>query len=324
MPSSMQQSTERRVIALALASRILVLALVISSDALFNDLSSSDHLQNFPCDNNASNTHHPSKKTSTIIDSLAPWDSVYFVRIAKCGYETDMINAFFPLLPLLMHYGEKLTGLFLLEPFIPVESLYTLIGLSINVFAFCIAAVALYKLSLRTIHNERIAIFSTILFCFNPASVFYSAVYTETLFAACSWLGFLLLPNRYWLGVLALTAASAARSNGVLACWFVLHPFMKDLAMRRFVKMKCVIQTLLGCVCIVSPYVGMQLIAYNTYCKSGSTDVDMVNRGEIAPLWCSRRVPSVYGYVQEAYWEVGFLRFYEKFVRVRPSCCIVW
>jgi phosphatidylinositol glycan class V len=27
--------------------------------------------------------------------------------------------------------------------------------------------------------------------------------------------------------------------------------------------------------------------------------------------WCSKRVPSAYGYVQDVYWNVGFLRYYE-------------
>jgi GPI mannosyltransferase 2 len=30
------------------------------------------------------------------------WDSLYFVRIAQCGYETEKTHAFFPLLPALM------------------------------------------------------------------------------------------------------------------------------------------------------------------------------------------------------------------------------
>lgn len=39
--------------------------------------------------------HHHSGTLMT----LAPWDSVFFTRIARCGYETDQIHAFFPLLP---------------------------------------------------------------------------------------------------------------------------------------------------------------------------------------------------------------------------------
>jgi hypothetical protein len=34
---------------------------------------------------------------------LGVWDTAYFARVARCGYETDKINAFFPLLPAAMH-----------------------------------------------------------------------------------------------------------------------------------------------------------------------------------------------------------------------------
>lgn len=44
------------------------------------------------------------------IDHLGRWDTVHFVRIAKCGYETDMSNAFFPLLPLLMRTVASMPG----------------------------------------------------------------------------------------------------------------------------------------------------------------------------------------------------------------------
>jgi hypothetical protein len=41
---------------------------------------------------------------------LAVWDTVYFARVARCGYETDKINAFFPLLPAAMHGLSHATG----------------------------------------------------------------------------------------------------------------------------------------------------------------------------------------------------------------------
>lgn len=36
------------------------------------------------------------------LEGLIVWDSVYFVGIAKCGYEGDKAHAFFPMLPLSM------------------------------------------------------------------------------------------------------------------------------------------------------------------------------------------------------------------------------
>lgn len=41
---------------------------------------------------------------------LGVWDTVYFARVARCGYETDKINAFFPGLPAAMRAGGAALG----------------------------------------------------------------------------------------------------------------------------------------------------------------------------------------------------------------------
>lgn len=48
--------------------------------------------------------------------------------------------------------------------------------------------------------------------------------------------------------------------------------------------------------------------AYSTYCTTPAFP---------APAWCSQRLPSLYAHVQARYWDVGFLRFYNKVDRVR-------
>ena len=42
--------------------------------------------------------HAPHRRASPPQDGLA-WDSLHFLRIAQCGYETEKAYAFFPLLP---------------------------------------------------------------------------------------------------------------------------------------------------------------------------------------------------------------------------------
>lgn len=109
----------RRVLLLALASRALVLGAMALSGWAFADLDSSARLAGFPCaaegadaadawaaSGAAANTH-PAAPTSLL---LPVWDTVYFSRVAKCGYETDKSNAFFPLLPAAMRAAAQAAG----------------------------------------------------------------------------------------------------------------------------------------------------------------------------------------------------------------------
>lgn len=274
-------NAEQKLFVLALTSRLLVLSLMVIADAVFPDLDSSAHLQNFPCGSldKTAPISTDSSWISRFLDGLAPWDSVYFVRIAKCGYETDMINAFFPFLPFLMRYGAKYTGL---EFFgtelmkLPIELIYTAIGLEVNIAAFCIAAVALYRLSINVLQNEELASLSALLFCCNPASVFYSAAYTEALFAACTWTGLVLLTIKtrgskggrniisWAAGVLFFAVAGATRSNGILAAWFLVHPLLMEVysgihsRKKPSFPWKALLKTTVGCIVIWSPYLAMQ------------------------------------------------------------------
>lgn len=62
--------------------------------------------------------------------------------------------------------------------------------------------------------DEQWADRATLFFCFNPASVFYSVVYTESLFAAATFWGLVLLPQSGLLATGCFTVAAATRSNG--------------------------------------------------------------------------------------------------------------
>lgn len=61
-------------------------------------------------------------------------------------------------------------------------------------------------------------------------------------------------------------------------------------------------------------YLMYAVMAYKTYCTPDKS----INADSVPP-WCSQSIPSLYGYVQKAYWDVGFLRFYMHADRVRLS-----
>ena len=100
----------RRVLALALCSRAALLLALLASDAAFTDLDSSTRLAAaLPCAS-ASSAAAPPPAAAARPLVLLVWDTAYFSRIAKCGYETDKINAFFPLLPAVMRAAAAVAG----------------------------------------------------------------------------------------------------------------------------------------------------------------------------------------------------------------------
>ena len=321
-----------QVLQMALLSRFVTLVLMLLQDGLFEDLSSSSHLQPYPCrqagEKNSPEAVPQTSKLDAIAEStFSPWDGVYFTRIAQCGYESDQVFAFFPLLPLLMRCGgivlKAISGICMTENFFFLHERLLLIlsGILLNVIAFCGAALALYRLGRHVFHrtqDEDLVSLSVLLFCWNPASVFYSALYTESLFACCTWMGLLgvLKAKRignacYWKGVVWLTLASAARSNGTLAVWYLLHRCMKELINKRdkCLKNTCAILmwTGMASTMVLLPYIGMQVYGYEVFCQ---------NREQQTPEWCRFSFPSIYSYVQNTYWDVGFLNFYEKLIRL--------
>jgi phosphatidylinositol glycan class V len=372
-----KESTSAVLLRLALFSRVVTLALMLAHDAVFRDLSTSAHLQRYACTWSAdadsgghvrggadAGMHSYIERLESNIASLTPWDSVYFVRIAQCGYESDQIFAFFPLLPAVMWVGGKVArGLymgFLLLVYLVREETWAdevrikmelfagktdwlsrtiitttptitsverigmvITGLVVNMVAFCAAAVVLYRLGVRVLRDERVAYLAVVVFCFNPASVFYSAVYSESLFGLFTWMGlWRVLTGRYWGGVGWLSLAGLTRSNGILGVWFLVWTELisgrrTQMSTSSWSVVRSVVRVVLGSVIVFLPYVCMQAYGWVVFCGFGGGQGDEIDqiRGR-APEWCDATVPSIYGYIQNTYWDVGFLNFYQKLVRL--------
>lgn len=93
-------SSERTVIHIAIASRLLLLTLIIFWRSLVTpyDTSASINPNCLSSPIIQSNYIKFPYIASVIQDSIV-WDSVYFLRIAQCGYEYEQFYAFWPLLP---------------------------------------------------------------------------------------------------------------------------------------------------------------------------------------------------------------------------------
>lgn len=214
-----------------------------------------------------------------------------------------------------------------------VEASFLIAGACVTNAAFVLAAVALYDLSVKVIKNEQMAYISCLLFCYNPASIFMSAVYTGSLYACLSFYGMLYLERtsyyssstgfRYCaetlMSMLLFAGACATRSNGLLLSMYPAYFVFKDVIWPALLKSFCkvhhghtdhgisnqsslkkalfVMKNAVTSLCSVAPYFLVQSYGYELYCVG--------RKEELRPQWC--KDSNIYKHVQERYWGSGVI-----------------
>lgn len=268
--------------------------------------------------------------TERLLGGFDSWDSEYYIFIAEKGYTFEQTMAFFPLYPLLMRCLSY-TVFYPLTLVTSLRSVLLVSGVTINFAIFPLAAVALYLLTLEFTHNRRLSFLAAILFCLNPAGVFMSTVYTETLFAFFSFSGMLLVQKkRTWLATLCFSLASATRSNGIVLIGFIgygclvtilTHSRSSKAAEDRPVAnaVRNLLTASAQCVVILTPFVLFQAYGYLLYCSEGVREDSLLGnvpdplplRPPPPPPWCDWSLPLPYSYIQQRYWDVGFGRYFQ-------------
>ncbi|XP_038053278.1 GPI mannosyltransferase 2-like [Patiria miniata] len=278
-----------------------------------------------------------------LVDGFTKWDASYFLHIAQHGYTKPQMFAFFPLYPSLV---RVLTDFFVM----PVQNLFSLhmslyscvvlSAVTLNICFFCSAAILLYYLGVRVLSSQKLAYKAALLFCINPASVFMTAAYTESLFASLSFAGMLALECDRFLGSAILFALSgAARSNGFISIGFLVYFAMRKIAdllidvkcqrqksgpvlwqlTRCHVKYIVVIVSILPLtmliVIVLLPFISFQVYTFMMICTDErnipsflTINVPVSDHGE---SWCYKNFPIPYSEIQSKHWNVGFLRYYE-------------
>ncbi|GLT71358.1 hypothetical protein SLA2020_433850 [Shorea laevis] len=295
----------------AIFSRILLLSLSIFWRVLLSPYDTSAPL-NPACLGDPNPHPRPPPlfpSLGSAIENGIVWDGVYFVRIAQCGYEYEQSYAFLPLLPACIFILSQTV----FAPLVPVFGHRAVVGLSgyfVSNGAFVLAAIYFYKLSVIILKDPVVALRASILFCFNPASIFYSSIYSESLYALFSVGGlYHLISGANSIAIIWLALSGCARSNGVLNagyfCFQTMHQAYDAifLKMRKFLALRILIAGALHCICIFAPFIAFQVYGYYNICQGHSPD-------ELSP-WCKARIPLLYNYIQSHYWGVGFLRYFQ-------------
>lgn len=297
------------VVVLALFSRFVIFLLQVAFNWAVPDHKAEAFRSPWPPSANLGD-----QLVSWLFRGLTCWDGQYFLHIAEHGYTYEQTVAFFPLYPWLI----RQTADGLVDPitcaYLARHSILILSGVLVNVAFFVVAAVALHRLTHQLFSKEQ-ADEAVLLFCFNPASIFFSACYSESVFAAVSFLGFLLLEqNRPNLATVFFSLGGLVRSNGFLSAGFLLYSgfvcgltpvrsvFRAAFCFLPFLLFQCYVWSLF---CI--PDYSMQFPAAIV---NQATESGFKLAGRNASKWCSSVLPFSYGYVQSHYWDVGFLKYY--------------
>nr|XP_023663338.1 GPI mannosyltransferase 2 [Paramormyrops kingsleyae] len=278
-----------------------------------------------------------------LFGGLSRWDAEHFLFIAERGYLYEHNFAFFPLFPVTL---RTLAGILLW----PLAGILTargrlLLAVVLANFVFSvIAAVALYRLGCLVLGERRLALLSSLLFCLSPANVFLAAGYSESLFAVLTFSGLWMLEGGCpFTASVLLGLATATRANGLVNVGFLLYlplrwGLVQAIAVSKgagglsgshhyiLISLRFLFTATLGSAIIVIPFAAFQYYGYQTFCtpsllpdtiSSALLDLARVKGYRIPdakglfPSWCTSRPPLLYSYIQDVYWDVGFLRYFQ-------------
>ncbi|KAI8349242.1 GPI mannosyltransferase 2 [Mortierella sp. GBAus27b] len=282
----------------ALLSRLAIWALAVASHALIQDYDSSLELV-LPIET------PPQQLFKGVFGVFLRWDSFYFTHTAKNGYVFEQAHAFFPLLSAMMRFAAD-TVLALLGGQLSFDQRLVLAGVLIANASFIIASIQLYRLTIVLFGREQFAFLSALLYILTPSGIFMSAIYAESLFAALSFTGMLFAARKqYLLAAITWSISCTARSNGILYAGFFIYDLIIRMDLRSSIMGKIWTIIKAGCLSLIcwTGFLAVQGYGYSLYC---STDSILERRP-----WCDSVPPSIYTFVQDFYWNVGFLRYYE-------------
>jgi len=242
------------------------------------------------------------------------WDAQYFNSIAADGgYALEQSHAFFPLLPALQRgFWIFVSG----DPgdLVPCVAVG---GIFISNVAFLFATRALYLLTRQEMEDRKLARAAAVLFAFNPASVFMSAAYTESLFALLSFHGMRIAASsredflhRDLLAAAVFFAfATLTRSNGIILSGYlgyrVLRPFFEE-------KWKTSSWNIFAAgFALLLPFFFAGILPFFSVLRFGYLQFCKEEERETWRPWCNNTFPNIYAFVQAEYWGNGFLKFYE-------------
>lgn len=284
------------------------------------------------------------RAVDTLLGGLTRWDAQYFMHIAKYGYTYENTLAFFPLYPMAVRCVAAVLKIVLFMA--NQHSLTTISAVLINFVCFVKSAVIFYNLSERVLGRKSLAYKASILYCINPASIFFTAGYSESMFAYLTFSSMLVSLSDLRFVHFPIGLSALVRSNGLINIgfpvyeWLVQNIFLRTSSVivrgwntRTIVNKLALVfidatlssLRILTCVFLsLVPYILLQVYNYVLFCTEYSREVslpahleryarenNLTIAGDGGVDWCASSLPLAYSTIQQKYWNVGFIRYYE-------------
>ena len=188
---------------------------------------------------------------------------------------------------------------------------------------FLLAARSLFKITLLLEADRNFAKQTWQLFCISPATVFFTAPYSESLFSALTFTGiYLCMKGRFFPASILLAFSAATRSNGLLNIGYLIFFGAATAWKSQLRQLPCLILVMIpSLLTFFIPFMWYQAYAFSEFCTDKPHQPSVVHLHLIAdnltfpgsrvPKWCSQAVPFSYSAIQSTYWNVGFLRYFE-------------
>lgn len=284
---------------------------------------------------------------------------------------SEQAHAFFPLLPLVIRGGAALLRWLVPQILLPktYEGTLALTAILMNMVAFTVAAVSLHNLTVynllavdhppdkgrkpnteekrRSNDIDMFARRTCQMFCFNPAGVFFTAAYSESLFSALTFTGHAIIARgryrimtiqtkrkrSFWIAAaLVWGLASCARSNGLFSSVWILLVCISDCCSftqsyfdkkneidqppgdKRHAKSAAIgfalecFWHLIFCTCLASVVIA-PIVLHDR--RGYGMHCGKTETRSRYPQWCTVEGFSLYSFVQKKHWNVGFLNYFE-------------
>ena len=305
-----------RAIAISISSRIVIIGLSILSDAIFKDHTAQDvahfsgRRQVGDCDT----------AVSSWLQAFTKWDAAHYLNIAAhSGYREEMEVAFMPLYPSFIRLVARVIKIAL--PGSPDDcrgdaDRLVVSALGLNAACFVLASLVLIQLLALWNLKQSLQLLAFWLHIFNPANIFFTTAYTESIYAATAWLGILLLEKeRYLWACLPFFVASMIRSNGIMnaaipACMLLCKSLtaVKTNSAASIVRLLTLL--IPPCAASLVPFLLLDNWNHSYLCSFGASYGQTYEKACLLQIGVPRYF-GTYSFIQKKYWNVGWLQYYQ-------------